>query len=141
MSRLLGLDWGSKRIGVAVSDDRARLAVGYGIWPADDEEFFPRLEKAVREERIELLIVGYPLTLRGETGPKAREVDQFIEKLTARGYEVKRCDERFTTSQAGRDMSRLGLSEKKKRGKMDMSAAVLILQSYLDAAAQQGDAP
>jgi putative holliday junction resolvase len=138
VARSLGLDWGAKRIGVAVSDDRGRLAVGYAVWPA--AELFPRLERTVREEEIRLVVVGYPLTLRGDVGPKALEVDRFIARLETRGYTVCRWDERYTTQDASRDLSRLGISQRKQRGKIDMSAAVLMLQSYLDAHPDGGEA-
>jgi putative Holliday junction resolvase len=141
VTRILGLDWGTRRIGVAISDDRAALAVGYAVWPAAESEFWPLLERAVKEESIGLLVVGYPLTLRGEAGPKAREVDSFIEQLQARGYTVQRWDERYTTKDASTSLSRLGISQRKQRGRIDMAAAVLLLQSYLDEtrSASKGD--
>jgi putative Holliday junction resolvase len=134
VSRILGLDWGSRRIGVAVSDDREKLAVGYGVWSAAAAEFFPQLEQAVRDEDIGLIVVGYPLTLAGEVGPTAGKVDAFIETLTERGYRIQRWDERFTTHEASRSFSALGISQKKQRGRLDMSAAVLMLQSFLNEA-------
>lgn len=128
----MGLDWGEKRIGVAVSDDRHILAVGYEVWPTAD--VFSRLERVVSAEEIGLVIVGYPLTLRGEVGPKARQVDLFIQQLVRRGYTVRRWDERYTTQDASRSLSEHGITQRKQRGRIDMSAAVLMLQSYLDAA-------
>ncbi|HEY3294852.1 MAG TPA: Holliday junction resolvase RuvX [bacterium] len=136
MSRLLGLDWGEKRIGVAVTDDRGLFAVGYAVWPT--AELFPRLAVTVREEEIGRIVVGYPLTLRGEVGPKAREVDRFIARLVAAGYDVCRWDERYTTQDASRNLSRLGISQRKQRGKIDMSAAILMLQAYLDSMHAEG---
>jgi putative holliday junction resolvase len=137
LSRFLGLDWGAKRTGVAISDGSGRLAVGYAVWPTG--EVFLRLERVVREDDIGVLVVGYPLTLRGEIGPKAREVDAFIAALESRGYSVRRCDERYTTQDASQALSRLGISQRKQRGKIDMSAAVLMLQSYLDSAGNTGE--
>jgi putative holliday junction resolvase len=131
VSRCLGLDWGTKRIGVAISDDRGVLAVGYAIWPARD--WLTQLERAVAEETIAFLVVGYPLTLSGDVGPKAKEVDRTIAQLEKRGYDVRRWDERYTTQDAGSALSRIGISERKQRGRVDMAAAVLLLQSYLDA--------
>ena len=136
MSRFLGLDWGEKRTGVAVSDDRGVLAVGYAVWPTP--EVFSRLIVTVREEDIGCIVVGYPLTLRGEVGPKAREVDRFIAVLEARGYSVSRWDERYTTQDVSRNLSRLGISQRKQRGKIDMSAATLMLQAYLDSLDAEG---
>jgi len=132
MSRILGLDWGSRRIGVAISDDRESFAVGYGVWSSNDADFFGQLEQTVRDENITLIVVGYPLTLRGEVGPKAQEVDRFIEKLEQRGYRTKRWDERYTSQDASNALARLGVSQKKQRGKLDMPAATIMLQSYLD---------
>lgn len=139
VGRLIGLDWGAKRIGVAISDDRLSLAVGYAIWPAVFPEFYHKLSAAVKADGVTEIIVGYPLTIRGEIGPKAMEVDTFIAKLESQGYVVRRWDERYTTSEAGRSLSRLGLSSRQQRGKLDMSAAILILQSYLDARALRAD--
>ncbi len=136
MARILGLDWGTKRTGVAVSDDRQLLAVGYAVWPT--ENVFPHLTQTVREEEIGLLVVGYPLTLRGEVGPKAREVDRFITRLESRGYVVARWDERYSTQDASQALTRIGISQRKQRGRVDMPAAVLMLQSYLDANRENG---
>jgi putative Holliday junction resolvase len=117
---------------VAISDDRAVLAVGYAAWPTTD--VFSQLKRVVPAEEIAAIVVGYPLTLRGEVGPKARQVDLFIRQLLRQGYAVHRWDERYTTQEASRSLSKLGISQRKQRGKVDMSAAVLMLQSYLDAA-------
>lgn len=136
MSRFLGLDWGEKRTGVAISDDRGVLAVGYAVWRT--AELLSRLSITVNEEDIGLIVVGYPLTLRGEAGPQAREVDRVIAWLQEQGYTVERWDERYTTQDASRNLSRLGISQRKQRGKIDMSAAVLMLQAYLDSSHAEG---
>jgi putative Holliday junction resolvase len=136
MPRFLGLDWGEKRIGVATSDDRGVLAVGYGVWPAREADFFLLLERAVKEEDIGEIVVGYPITLRGEAGPKAQQVDRFIEHLEQRGYQVRRWDERYSTADVSRTLSEHGVSQRRQRGKLDMAAATVILQSYLDARRQ-----
>jgi putative Holliday junction resolvase len=136
LSRLLGLDWGAKRTGVAISDDRGVFAVGYAVWPTS--ELFSRLAVTVKEEDIGLIVVGYPLTLRGETGPQALHVDRVIAKLQALGYTVQRADERYTTQDASSNLSRLGISQRKQRGKIDMSAATLMLQAYLDSLHVEG---
>ncbi len=130
MPRYLGLDWGEKRTGVAISDDRGSFAVGYDVCPTP--ELLSRLASIVREEAIDVIVVGYPLTLRGEIGPKAQEVDRFSDQLRRQGYTVVKWDERYTTQDASRSLSKAGISQKKQRGRIDMSAAVLMLQSYLD---------
>jgi putative Holliday junction resolvase len=108
------------------------LAVGYAVWPTAD--VLAQLERVVPVEGVGRIVVGYPLTLRGQAGPQARRVDLFIRKLLQRGYAVHRWDERYTTQDASRSLSKIGISQRKQRGKVDMSAAVLMLQSYLDAA-------
>ena len=137
MLRYLGLDWGEKRTGVAISDDRGVLAVGYDVWPTS--ELLARLTRVVRDESVSRIIVGYPLTLRGEIGPKAQQVDRFIRELERAGYDVRRWDERYSTSDASRALTEIGVSQRRQRGRLDMSAAVLILQSYLDSIRQSGE--
>ncbi|MDD5088158.1 MAG: Holliday junction resolvase RuvX [bacterium] len=139
MPRYLALDWGEQRTGVAISDDRGVLAVGYEIWPTSGVP--ASLARVVRDEIIDEIVVGYPLTLRGETGPKARQVDRFIRELERAGYRVHRWDERYSSQEARRALTEAGLSERRQRGRVDMSAAVLILQSYLDSIRESGDTP
>lgn len=115
---------------MAISDDRGSFAVGYDVCPTP--ELLSRLASIVREEAIDVIVVGYPLTLRGEIGPKAQEVDRFSDQLRRQGYTVVKWDERYTTQDASRSLSKAGISQKKQRGRIDMSAAVLMLQSYLD---------
>jgi putative Holliday junction resolvase len=133
LPRLLGIDYGSRRIGIAISDESARLAVGLATWTNQGAATVRRLTKLVDDESVHLVVVGYPLTLRGEVGPKAREVDTFICQLQAAGMTIERWDERWTTAEASRSAREAGLSEKQQRGRLDMSAAILLLQSYLDA--------
>jgi putative holliday junction resolvase len=130
LSRFLGLDWGEKRTGVAISDDRGAFAVGFAVWPT--AELAARLAVTVKEELIDVIVMGMPLTLRGDIGPKAREVEAVIAKLLQAGYQVESWDERYTTQDASRALTEIGISQRKQRGKVDMSAAVLMLQSYLD---------
>lgn len=115
---------------MAISDDLGSFAVGYDVCLTS--ELLSRLASIVREEAIDVIVVGYPLTLRGEIGPKAQEVDRFIEQLRRQGYTVEKWDERYTTQDASRSLSEAGISQRKQRGRIDMSAAVLMLQSYLD---------
>jgi len=133
LPRLLGIDYGTRRLGIAISDEEARVAVGLATWTYQGPQTIRQLKKLVEDENIHRVVVGYPLTLRGEVGPKARVVDGFIGRLEAEGISVERWDERFTTRLASQSARLAGLSEKKQRGRLDMAAAVLMLQSYLDA--------
>jgi putative Holliday junction resolvase len=115
------------------------LAVGLATWINEGATTIRRLKKFIEEENIRLIVVGYPLTLRGEIGPKAREVDTFIQQLQTVEIPIERWDERWTTAQARRSARDAGLSEKQQRGRLDVSAAILLLQSYLDAHPERPD--
>ncbi|MCB1059804.1 MAG: Holliday junction resolvase RuvX [Calditrichaeota bacterium] len=132
MSRVLGLDWGTRRIGVAVSDAERRLAVGYAVWSAEETDYLPSLVRAIGEEDISLIVVGLPLTLSGEEGVSAQAARAFAVRISGLGPEVMMADERMTSFQASRSLSQAGINQKKQRGKLDMAAAVLLLQSFLD---------
>lgn len=132
MSRVLGLDWGTRRIGVAISDGERRLAVGLAVWPADESEYLPLLKRVISEEDISLIVVGLPLTLSGYEGVSAQAARAFANRVHELGTEIQMVDERMTSFQASRSLSLAGINQKKQRGKLDMAAAVLLLQSFLD---------
>lgn len=132
--RVLGIDYGSKRIGVAVSDPLNIIAQSIGVVPNNDE-IFEKLMQFVAEYEVFLIIVGMPYSLGGEKGAKAKEVENFVEKLKQKvNVEVTTIDERFTSVVAQRSMLMMGTSKKQRRqkGKVDEMASALILQSYLD---------
>jgi len=132
VSRVLGLDWGTRRIGVAISDEDRRFAVGHAVWPADEHEFLPLLRAALTTEEIDLVVIGLPLTLAGAEGASAQAARRFAGTVAALGVPVTLLDERFTSYQASRALSQVGINQKKQRGKLDMAAAILLLQSFLD---------
>ncbi|MBK6765821.1 MAG: Holliday junction resolvase RuvX [bacterium] len=132
MSRVLGLDWGTRRIGVAISDEQRRLAVGLAVWPAEESAFSPHLKALLNEEEIGLIVVGLPLSLSGSEGPSAVSARRFADSVATLGVPVKLHDERFTSYSASSSLSKAGITQKKQRGKLDMAAAVLLLQSFLD---------
>jgi putative Holliday junction resolvase len=132
MSRVLGLDWGTRRIGVAISDGERRFAVGLAVWSAAESEYLPLLKRVISEEDISLIVVGLPLTLSGDEGVSAQSARAFAESLRELGTEIQMMDERMTSFQASRSLSLAGINQKKQRGKLDMAAAVLLLQSFLD---------
>ncbi|MCB9366962.1 MAG: Holliday junction resolvase RuvX [Calditrichaeota bacterium] len=132
MSRVLGLDWGTRRIGVAISDEARRLAVGLAVWPADESSFSLLLAKTIREDDITLIVVGLPVSLKGEEGASAAAARKFAERVAQTGVPVELHDERFTSYSASTALSQIGISQRKQRGKLDMAAAVMLLQSFLD---------
>lgn len=132
--RILGVDLGTKRIGLAISDETETLASAFDTYQRQshesDIEFFRNL---VVEEEIGRIVLGYPLNMDGSSGPKAEEANQFKEALSqAIDIPIELFDERLTTSEAERVLLQGDVSRKKRKGLRDRLAAVLILQGYLD---------
>ena len=135
-TRIMGLDVGQRRIGVAISDPVGATAQGVTVLErrasaADDVEAVCRLAKA---HAAELLVIGLPLTLEGQRGPQAQRVASFADLVhRASGLPIAWVDERFTTAQGERVLLEGGASRQRRKHVVDQVAAQLILQSYLDA--------
>ncbi len=134
MGRLLGLDVGEKRVGVAICDESQILARPLlTLKRASKQEDFARLAALCREQAIEKVIVGLPKTLRSEEGPQAQRVRRYATELqTALNLPIDFWDERYSSVDA---QERLALASRKARAKSDIdsAAAAIILQEYLDA--------
>jgi putative Holliday junction resolvase len=134
LGRLLGLDVGEKRIGVAISDETHALARPLlAVTRASKQEDFAHIETLCREYQIEKIIAGLPKTLRNEEGPQARRVRRYADELSAAmNLPVEFWDERFSSVDA---QERLAASSPRlrDRGAIDAAAAAIILQEYLDA--------
>ena len=133
--RTLGLDIGERRIGVAVSDPTGIVSTPLTVLDARAlaRDASP-LRRLVEDYEPQLLVVGLPLTLAGEEGPQARTVKSTVQRLIAPlGIPVAYHDERFSSTAANRAMADAGADERARRGSVDMVAASLLLQSYLDA--------
>ena len=134
LGRVLGIDYGSRRIGIAISDPMRIVALALEVVQNDDK-IVERISALVRERGVETIVVGMPLTLRGEKGQKALEVEEFVGKLREKiQVEVVTYDERFTSTIAQKTLRDLGVKRRKRRdkGAIDQMASALILQSYLD---------
>jgi len=138
---MLGLDIGERRIGVALGDSRSRIATPLCVLEAPLSAKAADLESLVEEYSVRRLVIGLPLTLGGQEGPQARAVRAEAERL-ARLLPVETVfmDERLTSAQANRHMSACGVSQKKRRGSVDMVAAAILLQAYLDSTVIEEDA-
>ena len=134
MGRLLGLDYGRKRVGVALSDSLKMTAQPFETWPGKTwEGISKRLSACVMEYEVEAVIIGLPLLLTGESGSMAKEVHRFcryIEKHIS--VPVHFVDERLTSVQSRRVMREMGTKKNDKEGKTDQISAQIILQLYLD---------
>ena len=133
MGRVLGIDYGTARVGLAISDPDGKMAFGRETVPP--ARVLDAIARMIREDEIERIVVGWPRTLSGKAGPAAAAVDAFIAKLRGELPEmpIERWDERLSTAQSERMLIDSGLSRKKRREVIDQSAAMLILQSWLDA--------
>lgn len=133
--RVIALDIGEVRVGVAVSDPAGRVASPVCVLPAQEV-----LAHAVTFRRVledwepELLVCGRPMTLAGEEGPQAARVREQAERVAAAcGLPLEFEDERLSSAEAKRILREQGLGERAMRGKVDMVAASLFLQAWLDA--------
>lgn len=133
--RVLALDIGEVRVGVAVSDPQGAVASPVCVLPAAQVEAHAAPFRRLLEDwEPELLLCGLPLTLAGEEGPQAQRIRAVAAKVgAAAALPVEYADERLTSSEAKQILRRQGLNEKSMRGKVDMVAASLMLQAWLDA--------
>ena len=132
--RIIGIDYGRRRIGVAYSDPlRITAQPLTTVLLKTEGEAVNRVCEVLAKEDVELVVVGLPVSLSGGTGGQmADEIRKFATGLEKRGYRVVFEDERFTSAEAMATMRRAGKKEKQMRGKTDVIAAQLILQGYLD---------
>ena len=132
--RIIGLDYGDRRIGVAVSDPLNVIARGVTVVQNNDNAI-AEIGRLASEYDAEKIVIGLPLNLKGEHGQKAEQVEAFIASLEKElGLVIVRVDERFTSHMAHETLRTMGVkkSERQSKGRIDEMAAALILQSYLD---------
>ena len=134
MSRYLGIDFGEKRIGLAISDPSRTIAQPLKtIVYQTLNNAFQEIHRVLQDYAVEKIIVGLPVTLKGSDSPKTRETRAFIERLRHRvTVPVEAFDERLTTLQAHRSLRAMGQKPSRKKDKVDQLAAVHLLQSFLD---------
>jgi putative Holliday junction resolvase len=132
--RILALDHGTKRIGVAVSDELKIIATPLEYIPAEPfANFLARLKELVQEKEAELILLGMPRNMDGSYGPAALKVEEFASALkNAVAVPVKLWDERLTSVQANKFLIAGGVRREKRKEKVDKTAAAILLQSYLD---------
>ncbi len=134
-TRYLGIDYGSVRIGLALSDPLKIIASGFTTIQNDDR-CLEKILSIIKEQNVDKIIVGKPLNLKGEMGTKAVEVLQFVKKLQEiTSIEIHQIDERFTSVMAQASILAMGTPKKKRqqnKGKVDEVASAILLQGYLD---------
>ena len=135
--RILGLDYGSKTVGVAISDPLGITAQGVGtIWRKQENHLrqtLARIEELISEYQVERIVLGYPKNMNNTIGERAQKSLEFKEMLERRtGLEVIMWDERLTTVEANRTLMEASVRRENRKQYLDQLAAVFILQGYLD---------
>ena len=135
--RIMGLDYGSKTVGVAVSDPLFITAQGVEIIRRKEEnklrQTLARIEELIVEKEVEKIVLGLPKNMNDTDGPRVAATMEFKEKIERRtGLEVVMWDERLTTVEADNIMIEAGIRRENRKDYVDMIAAQLILQSYLE---------
>ena len=134
MARVLGIDPGSRRCGIAVTDSQRTMAFPRPAMAVDDQ-LFDALQSLIDDESIDLVVVGRPVALSGNVTASTEAADTFFRALGERISPVRvvQWDERLTTFEAQKSLSDAGMRAKAHRTRVDSAAAVIMLQNYVDA--------
>lgn len=139
MGRILAIDYGSKRVGLAVTDSLRLIATGLSTVHSKDLIEF--LENYFKKEVVDIIVVGEPKTLQNNKSDSARFIDPFVVHLQRKFPEkkIERYDERFTSTMAHQTMLSGGLKKKDRQAKetVDMISAIIILQDYMNFSAHK----
>jgi len=140
VTRILGLDPGARRIGVALADPTGTIASPHAVIDRRAEDVADAVQRLCSEYQVDLIVVGLPTSLSGHEGPAveaARDVGRIVAEAT--GLPIEYHDERFTTVTAEAALLEGGVRREKRRDVRDKVAAAVILQSYLDRKEYPGD--
>ncbi len=135
MGRILAIDWGERRVGLALSDPTRVIASPHAVLARgrSRRDDLDAIARVVREQEVERVVVGIPLRTDGSRGPEARRVGEAAARLAeALPVPVETIDERFSSAEARRSLAEGGVDERGRRGKVDAVAASLFLQTYLE---------
>jgi putative holliday junction resolvase len=133
MGRVLGIDPGTRRCGIAVTDSTPTMAFPRPAITRDDATM-ARLRALIDEEAIEVIVIGRPIALSGRDTASTTDADRFFTEVqeSFEGVSVIQWDERLTTREAQKSLSEAGLTAKASRERLDSAAAVIMLQNYVD---------
>jgi putative Holliday junction resolvase len=131
--RILALDVGTKRVGLAISDETATISTALGFIKRSDKKFFERISRIVKEDNVKEIVVGLPVSLKGHDNKSTEDARSLAEQIKNRtGAGIIMWDERLTTRQADRALLDAGVDGRKRRTLRDQVSAAIILQNYLD---------
>ena len=133
--RFLAIDHGTRRMGIAVSDELKMIAQPLEFIPSDPHEaFLTRLREILAQQQVELVLVGMPRNMDGTYGPAAEKVREFIGRLAQEiPVPIRTLDERLTSAQANRVLLQGNVRRADRKQKVDAMAAAILLQGFLDA--------
>jgi putative Holliday junction resolvase len=132
--RVLAIDHGTKRMGIALSDETATIAQPLEFIPAEPfADFLARLKQLITEKQVDQILIGMPRNMDGSYGPAALKVQEFVAVLKeTTAIPIKTWDERLTSAQANRMLIQADVRRDKRKQRVDAAAAAILLQSYLD---------
>ena len=132
--RVLAIDHGTKRMGIALSDETATIAQPLEFIPAEPfTDFLTRLKQLIIDKQVDQILVGMPRNMDGSYGPAALKVQEFVAVLKeTTAVPIKTWDERLTSAQANRMLIQADVRRDKRKQRVDAAAAAILLQSYLD---------
>lgn len=136
MKRILGIDWGEKKLGISLSDPLKITANGVGVFYGDYEEKMKIIEDMIKKYDVEKIVLGLPISLSGQIGKEGEKILKVKEDIEKRfNIDVELIDERFTTKISNKKFSlqiKKGEKIKKRDIPDDLSSAIIILNSYLE---------
>ena len=133
MNRILAIDYGDVRVGLAVSDPLGITAQGLDtlVINNSDKKFIEEIKNCILQYKVDKVVIGYPKNMDGTHSEKTKKIDELIPKIERLGVTVIKWDERLTTVSAYKTMKELNISQKKKKIYADKLAATYILEGYL----------
>ena len=136
MGRILGIDYGSVRTGIAITDELGITAQGLETITSNgsDKVILKRIDELLQEYSIECIVLGNPINMNGTKGKRAEETELFLHKLKSRFNKINivQVDERLTSVEAHKTMNFLNVNNKKKKQVVDTISAVYILENYIN---------
>ena len=133
MGRFLAIDYGARRVGLALSDPLKMIASPYRtIINKNNTILIEEIERIIAAKDVELTIIGLPLGMAGQKTEQTKKVEEFVDKLTDRGIIIKYEDERWSSVAAKRSMKEQNIKSGYNKGLVDQTAAAIFLQQYLD---------
>lgn len=133
MDRILGIDYGLVRVGMAISDPLKITAQSLDTLTINGNNYLviDKLKELMKEYKISEVVIGYPKHMNGDKSDTSRKIDEIIPDIEALGLKVVKWDERLTTVMAHKTMRELGIKQKEKKTHADRLAAMYILEDYL----------